>query len=154
MAAPLAKAARSGETRRLVPYRRIEADDLRRGLCGGQDMGAGAWPFEVHDPSATHTRLEWLADGTVYQVPLNALTTPVLANLMVAGRCMGATSEAHASTRVIATCFSVGEAVGALAAQGERDGRLWDDEVIERLNARRRQAQAPTNWPQQEVCPP
>jgi FAD dependent oxidoreductase len=135
------------ETRRLIPYRRMEADDLRQGLCGGHDMGAGAWPFEIHDSSATRTQIEWLADGTVYQVPLSALTTPTLQNVLVAGRCMGASSEAHASTRVIATCFSVGEAVGALAAEGDRDGLFWNQSVIDELNAQRRAVAEPSQWP-------
>ena len=116
-------------------------------------MGVGAWPFEVHDPSSRGTRLEWLPDGTVYQVPLSALTTPALENLVVAGRCMGASHEAHASARVIATCFSVGEAVGVLAAKGERNGDFWDQAAIDGLNEQRRAVEISPDWPPYSTYP-
>jgi hypothetical protein len=115
------------ETRRIVPQRWLTAGDLRAGFCSDQDLGAGAWPFEVHDPEGVGTHMEWLPDGTVYYIPLSAVTSPHLSNALSAGRCIGASPEAHASTRVMGTCFSLGEAVGTLAADFAKytGDQLW-----------------------------
>ena len=96
---------------------RIDADHLRRGTRSDLDAGEGAWPFELHDPAGAGTTLEWLPDGVVYGVPIDATRPRDLDNLWVVGRCMSTTREAHASTRVMGTCFSVGESIGALAAR-------------------------------------
>jgi hypothetical protein len=139
------------ETRRIVPHRWLTASDLRAGYCSDQDLGAGAWPFEVHDPEGTGTRLEWLPDGTIYYIPLSAVTSPCLSNALAAGRCIGASSEAHASTRVMGTCFSLGEAVGALAADCAKrpSDQLWRNGPLDKLRLFRETSVLPESmWPE------
>ncbi len=104
------------ETRRLVGRTELDADWLRSGRHTDHDLGYGGWPFELHDPRGAGTRIEWLPDDTVYAVPADATRPPALDNLWAIGRCLSATPEAHASTRVMGTCFSVGEGAGAAAA--------------------------------------
>ena len=51
-----------------------------------------------------------------YNIPLRALYSRNIANLMMAGRNISATHVAFTSTRVMATCAVVGQAVGTAAA--------------------------------------
>lgn len=110
------------ETRRLLGRHVLTAEELRAGRHGDDAVGVGAWPFEHHDPAGKGTTLEWLDDGVTYGVPLDALLPRELENTFVVGRCLSSTGEAHASTRVMGTCFSVGEGAGWLAAGRAADG--------------------------------
>jgi hypothetical protein len=58
--------------------------------------------------------LDYLPDGTFYEIPLGALRVRGLANLWAAGKCLSADIHAQASARVAGCCWSMGEAVGKL----------------------------------------
>ncbi len=59
-----------------------------------------------------------------HDVPLRALIPKRVANLLVAGRCISCTHEAHASLRGAPTCMATGHAAGAAAAlAAQADGR-------------------------------
>ena len=53
----------------------------------------------------------------VYDIPLRSLYSKNISNLMMAGRNISATHAAFTSTRVMATCAVIGQAVGTAAAQ-------------------------------------
>lgn len=74
----------------------------------------GAWPVEYWDAKKGQ-QLEYLLDGEFYEIPFRCLKSPSIGNLLVAGRCISATSEALASTRVMGTCIALGEAAGFAA---------------------------------------
>jgi hypothetical protein len=112
------------ETRRLIPHRWLNADSARAGERSDDEVGTGAWPFEVHDNSGSGTLLEWLPDRTVYSIPLSAVSAPAVENLLVCGRCLGAQGVAHASARVMGSCFSMGEGAGLVAAAASRTAVL------------------------------
>lgn len=140
------------ETRRIVGRAQLTADDLRAGRTGPRDLALAAWPFERHVPDGDGTKLEWLPEGTAYGVPLGATVPRALHNVLVAGRCLSATHEAHASSRVMGTCFAVGEAAGAIAATRARDGLdagEWTPGLLDGVLAWRRDSQEPPPdaWP-------
>jgi glycine/D-amino acid oxidase-like deaminating enzyme len=74
-----------------------------------------AWPVEYWD-AENGQQLEYLPDGAFYEIPLRCLVSPDLGNLLAAGRCISASSEALASARVMGTCIATGEAAGKAAA--------------------------------------
>jgi FAD dependent oxidoreductase len=74
------------------------------------------WPIEYWDPDEG-VSLEYLPDGSWYDIPLRALKVQGLSNVWVAGKCLSADPLAQASARVVGTCWSMGEAVGKAAAQ-------------------------------------
>ena len=68
------------------------------------------------------TEWRWLPPGAYYQVPYRALLAGEVDNLLFAGRCISATHEALASTRVIAPSMAQGEAAGVAAAIASQKG--------------------------------
>jgi hypothetical protein len=78
-------------------------------------VAASAWPFEFHTEGPS-TRWEFLPDGDWFEIPLRSLIARDVSNLFVAGRCISATHEALASSRVTGVCMAIGEAAGAAAA--------------------------------------
>jgi hypothetical protein len=64
----------------------------------------------------------WLDPGAYYQVPYRSLVASGVDNLLLAGRCISATHEALASTRVIAPSMAQGEAAGVAAALAASKG--------------------------------
>lgn len=58
-------------------------------------------------------------------------------NLLIAGRCVSAEHDAHASLRVGATCMAMGQAAGLAAAIAIDDGiAAVGDIAIDKLQAR------------------
>lgn len=57
-----------------------------------------------------------------YDIPYRCFVPNQSANLLVSGRCISANHGGMSSVRVIATCFAMGEAVGAAAAQCIKTG--------------------------------
>ena len=55
-----------------------------------------------------------------YTIPLRSLIARDVDGLMMAGKCISATHEAIAGTRVIPICVAQGEAAGTAAAQAVR----------------------------------
>ncbi len=113
--------------------RRIEGDVIltQQDLMGmnGEFEDAvciGGWGLDEHPPGGfddtedrpfVTTRL-----GEVYNIPLRALYSKDLANLFMAGRNASCSHVAFTSTRVMATCAVMGQAVGTAAALCARDG--------------------------------
>lgn len=118
------------ETRRAVGEYVLTGTDVLGAARFDDAVAAGAWPQEFHT-SGTTTEYVWLGDGAYYQVPYRALVVRGLDNLLVAGRCMSATHEALASTRVIAPSMAQGEAAGIAAAAIARAGGPARDADVE-----------------------
>ncbi len=58
----------------------------------------------------------WTKRGVVYNVPYRCLTTPAVANLLVAGRCISTSRYVHQATKEIPAAMATGEAAGTAAA--------------------------------------
>jgi hypothetical protein len=105
-------------SRRLVGDVMLTQQDLLRGKWDDA-VAMGGWPMDDHPPGG-FDRSD-LPPNTVlntpetYDIPLRALYSRNIANLMMAGRNISATHVAFTSTRVMATCASVGQAAGLAA---------------------------------------
>lgn len=109
------------ETRRITGDYRLTEDDVLAGRKWDDGVACGGWPLEVHSDGAT-TRWVWPRRGSFYHFPLRALIVRGLSNLFAVGRCASTTHLAHASTRVMGSCFTQGEAAGVAAALAVRRG--------------------------------
>ena len=106
-------------SRRLVGDVMVTQQDLMRGTFPDA-VAMGGWPMDDHPPGG-FDRSDLppntvLRTAEVYDIPLRSLYSRNVPNLMMAGRNISTTHAAFTSTRVMATCASVGQAVGAAAA--------------------------------------
>jgi hypothetical protein len=109
------------ETRRAVGDYVLTGDDVLGAARFDDAIACGAWPQEFH-VAGKATEWRWLEEGAYYQVPFRSLLCAGVDNLLLAGRCISATHEALASTRVIAPSMAQGEAAGAAAALAAQKG--------------------------------
>lgn len=123
------------ETRRAVGEYVLTGEDVLSAARFDDAVACGAWPQEFH-VAGKGTEWIWLEPGAYYQVPYRALLAAEVDNLLFAGRCISATHEALASTRVIAPSMAQGEAAGAaasLAAQKGTGARGADVAEVQRV---------------------
>jgi hypothetical protein len=78
-------------------------------------IARGAYPIDIHNPAGKGTRLERVPPGDAYDIPLRCLL-PQLEDVVVAGRCISGTHEAHSSYRVMPISMATGHAAGVCAA--------------------------------------
>ncbi len=102
------------ESRRIVGDYMLTGDDVRAGRRQDDVVVLGAWRLDRH-PAAQpgYHDIPWTPP---YAIPYRTLLPRTLENLLVAGRCHSATSEALASSRVTATAMGMGHAAGTAAA--------------------------------------
>ena len=114
------------ESRRFLGPHVLTQQDLESGRLFPDTVAYGGWPLDLHPPSGIdatdeapcrHVHLPHL-----YAIPLRALCSRNVANLFFAGRNISATHVAFASTRVMATCAVMGQAVGTAAALAASTG--------------------------------
>ena len=108
------------ETRRIVGEYQLTADDLLSARKFKDVVARGSYPVDIHNPDGKGTRLERLPDGEAYDIPLRALIPKGVERLIVAGRCISGTHEAHSSFRVMPIAMATGQAAGVCAALSVR----------------------------------
>jgi FAD-dependent oxidoreductase family protein len=109
------------ETRRAVGDYLMTGEDVLGAARFDDAIACGAWPQEFH-VEGKGTEWRWLEPGAYYQIPFRSLVAAEVDNLLLAGRCISATHEALASTRVIAPSMAQGEAAGIAAAIAAQKG--------------------------------
>lgn len=91
-----------------------------------EDMvGFGGWPMDDHPPQGLYYKgppTVYHASPSPYGIPYRCLYSRNIENLFFAGRNISATHMAMSSTRVMATCSTLGQAVGTAAALCVRYG--------------------------------
>ncbi len=114
------------ESRRLLGPHILTQHDILEGRMFPDAVAYGGWAIDLHPPNGvdaseeppyTPTRF-----GHLYSIPFRSLHSRNVPNLLFAGRNISATHVAFASTRVMATCSIMGQAIGtaaALACRGE-----------------------------------
>lgn len=106
------------ESRRFLGDYVLNQNDLQRGETFSDGVAFGGWPIDLHPPGGIESS-EPPCDQTripLYNIPLRCLRSRNINNLMLAGRNISASHVAFASTRVMATCAVMGQAVGTAAA--------------------------------------
>jgi hypothetical protein len=129
------------ETRRILGEYRLTREDVLGARQFDDAIARCGAPIEAHHAGAD-TRWEYLPDGATYTIPFRSLVPRDIDGLLVAGRCLSATYDAHASVRSMAQCMAMGQAAGtaaSMAACTDRSPRSID---VEELQARLRRAAA------------
>lgn len=117
------------ETRRVIGDYVLSGAEILEARKRADGIAKGAHELDIHKSGTGHRRAT-IRDGGSYDIPYATLVPRNLKNVLVAGRCMSATREAHSSARVMGTCMAMGEAAGAAAAMcvGAND---WGGDVRE-----------------------
>lgn len=101
------------ESRRIVGDYMLTAEDVINGREFPDVVALGGYHIDIHRPSGT-----WVESKNVqtYDIPYRCLVARDVDGLLMAGKCLSATHEGVASTRVIPICMAQGQAVGTAAA--------------------------------------
>jgi hypothetical protein len=108
------------ETRRILGDYQLNADDVLAARKFDDAIARGAYPIDIHNPTGTGTLLKRLPPGEAYDIPMRCLLPRNTEGLIVAGRCISGTHEAHSSYRVMPIVMATGQAAGACAALAAR----------------------------------
>ncbi|PYI56272.1 FAD-dependent oxidoreductase [Paenibacillus flagellatus] len=104
------------ESRRVVGEYMLTAEELLAS-CRFEDVIArGAYPVDIHNPDGEGTILQYLPEGEWYDIPFRSLVPKKIDNLLVGGRPISATHEAHSAIRVQPIAMAIGQAAGTAAA--------------------------------------
>lgn len=104
------------ESRRVIGNYMLTAKDVLAARKFEDVIARCSYPIDVHNPSGPGTVLKRLPPGESYDIPLRCLLPKGLDGLLMAGRCISGTHEAHSSYRVMPTCMATGQAAGVCAA--------------------------------------
>lgn len=118
------------ESRRIMGDYVLQAEDLFAGREFEDAVSMGGYHIDIHRPSGS-----WVESYNVqaYTIPFRSLIARDVENLLMAGKCISATHEAIASTRVIPVCMGQAQAAGTAAAQAVRSARAIRDISIRDL---------------------
>jgi hypothetical protein len=112
------------ETRRILGEYQLSAEDVLGARKFDDAIARGAYPIDIHNPKGSGTVLKRLPPGEAYDIPLRCLLPQRTQALLVAGRCISGTHEAHSSYRVMPIVMATGQAAGVCAALAATRGTL------------------------------
>jgi hypothetical protein len=117
------------ESRRIQGDYTLTVDDVLGARKFSDAIARCGAPVEDHS-GGTDTVWKYIPESGTYDIPFRALLPRGLSNVVVAGRCLSATHEAHASARSIAQCMAMGQAAGTAAALAvHQDSELRDLDI-------------------------
>jgi len=123
------------ETRRIVGEYQLTAEDVLTCRPFEDAIARGSYPIDIHDPRGKDTILRRLPAGGAYDIPLRCLVPGGVDRVLVAGRCISGTHEAHSSYRVTPIAMATGQAAGvcaAIAAAAGEPPRAVDHRAVQR----------------------
>jgi hypothetical protein len=108
------------ETRRFLGDYQLTADDILQARKFPDVIARSTYPVDIHNPEGSGTILKRIPAGEAYDIPLRCLLPQKVDRLIVAGRCISGTHEAHSSYRVMPVSMATGQAAGVCAALAAR----------------------------------
>lgn len=156
------------ESRQIVGPYALTGDDIRAGRKFDDAIARGSWWIDIHCPRGNTYPVHlctadcpmgadcdyWAAEhehmpasrrdlmppqGDWYDIPYRSLLSVSVPNLLSSGRCISATHEGMAGSRVMGTCVAIGQAAGTAAALAVQEGAFPGQVDVQRLRALLRQ---------------
>jgi hypothetical protein len=121
------------ETRRVLGDYQLTVDDVLSARKFDDAIARGAYPVDIHSPTGSGTVLKRLPPGEAYDIPLRCLLPRSTEGLVVAGRCISGTHEAHSSYRVMPIVMATGQAAGVCGALAARRGVMPREVAVEQV---------------------
>ena len=110
------------ETRHIKGLYTLNADDCREGRKFEDVVSRGYFPMDIHNPDGATGYTEgkqggcWVELKDTYDIPIRCLIPEKIDGLVLSGRCISGTSEAHGSYRTQGGIMGIGQASGVVAA--------------------------------------
>lgn len=107
------------DSRRILGDYVLNANDLFGARVFDDAVAYGGWPMDMHVKDGLASKDEptnWIETNDLYSIPYRSLYSRNIENLFVGGRNISASHMAFGSTRVMATCATIGQAIGTAAA--------------------------------------
>ncbi len=124
------------ESRRIIGEYVMTEEDVLGARKFPDGIARGCYDIDIHDPAGTGTVIKQLPEGESYDIPYRCLCPRGFDNLLVAGRPISATHEAHSSIRVMPIAAAVGEAAGVAAAMCVERGQAVTEIDVPALRQR------------------
>ena len=109
------------ESRRIRGVKRVTRDDV---LNGRRHPDAVVWSadfvVDIHNPAGAGQAEGFAAKAKPYDIPYGCLVPEKTDGLLLAGRCISGSHDAHASYRVQCIVMAIGAAAGVAAALAAR----------------------------------
>jgi glycine/D-amino acid oxidase-like deaminating enzyme len=140
------------ETRRIEGDYRLTVDDILGARKFEDVIARGTYPVDIHSPTGKGTVLKHLPPGEAYDIPLRALLPRGLDHLLVAGRAISGTHEAHSSYRVMPISMATGQGAGVCAALAARHGVSPRAVEVREVQAELRRQGALLEWPPEKAA--
>lgn len=143
------------ESRHIIGGYVLTADDVVSGRKFDDVVARGYFPVDIHSVSGSEGYVrgggvwEDLADS--YDIPFRCLVPRGIDGLLVAGRAISATHEAHGSFRTQGGVMAIGQAAGTAATLAAQDGVSPREVIVERLQQRLEQDGASLRRDPEEV---
>lgn len=111
------------ETRHIKGLKTMVLDDVLNCRIPDDSILIAANSVDVHGRfGPTSNEYITIPEGKYYGIPYGSLVPENLSNLLVAGRCVSAESEAAGAIRVMPPCMGMGQAAGTAAALALKSG--------------------------------
>lgn len=123
------------ETRRVYGEYRLTREDVLSARKFDDAIAQCGAPIEDHRPGRD-THWEYIPGGNTYDIPYRCLLPLGVDNLLIAGRCLSASHDAHASVRSMGQCMAIGQAAGTAAALAVSSQRTPRTLPVQELQAR------------------
>lgn len=104
------------ESRNIQGRYQITDEDVLEGRKFPDTIGQVCFPIDIHAPESSQAIFHQIGGDGTFDIPYRSMLPAELDNLVVAGRCVSATHQAHGATRNMAPCLVMGEAAGVAAA--------------------------------------
>ncbi|MGF1735480.1 FAD-dependent oxidoreductase [Photobacterium satsumensis] len=107
------------DSRRVLGDYVLNANDLFGARVFEDTVAYGGWPMDMHVKDGLKSKespTKWIETNNMYAIPYRSLYSRNISNLFVGGRNISASHMAFGSTRVMATCGVIGQAIGTAAA--------------------------------------
>lgn len=111
------------ESRKLLGVHVLTAEELKNCVDFEDSIALGNYMIDIHNPEGQGTYRYRFGPEEYYRIPYRSLLPKETDNLLVAGRCLSATHEAHSAVRIMPICACLGEAAGVAAAQALHSGK-------------------------------
>lgn len=121
------------ESRRVAGRYTMTADDILGTVHFPDSIARGAYCIDIHNPTGGDIIVRRLPEHSHYTIPYRALLPVGCENLLIAGRPISATHEAHAAIRIMPIVACIGEGAGTACAVAAKDGARLSAVDVEKI---------------------